>query len=134
MTNNKVVKISHHFDYEDWVSEVHSTGKNIDEEVQNHVHASWQKWKYRACARHVLAHSLVFFINRERAVRQEQNSEEHVGQEYMEIIPNLYATEWNQIKTKKIPYRKSNQRNLAVDLEIVINFRLRLSNRLENNT
>lgn len=34
----------------------------------------------------------------------------------------------------KIQYQKSNQGNLAVEFEIVINFSLRLNNRLENNT
>lgn len=34
----------------------------------------------------------------------------------------------------KIQYQKSNQGNLAGEFEIVINFSLRLNNRLENNT
>lgn len=34
----------------------------------------------------------------------------------------------------KIQYRKSNQGNLAVEFERVINLSLRVNNRLENNT
>lgn len=34
----------------------------------------------------------------------------------------------------KIQYRKSNQGNLAVEFERIINFSLRVNNRLENNT